>query len=43
MLVVIVFDAPAHVPKAEVIVDACKVKFKQRSVPRVEHAVCAAG
>ena len=43
LLAVIVFDAPAHAPKVEAIVDAYKVKFKQQSVLRVEHGVCAAG
>ncbi len=42
LLAIIVFDAPAHAPKVEAIVDAYKVKFKQQSVLRVEHAVCAA-
>ena len=42
LLAVIVFDAPAFAPKVEAIVDAYKVKFKQQSVLRVEHPVCAA-
>ncbi len=42
LLAVIVFDAPAHAPKVESIVDAYKVTFGQHSVLRVEHAVCAA-
>jgi hypothetical protein len=43
LLAVIVFDAPAHSPKVQAIVDTYKVKFRQQSVLRVEHAVCAAG
>jgi len=43
LMAIIVFDAPAHAPKVEAIVDAYKVKFRQQSVLRVEHAVCAAG
>ena len=43
LMAIIVFDAPAHAPKVQAMVDAYKVKFKQQSVLRVEHAVCAAG
>jgi hypothetical protein len=43
LMAIIVFDAPAHSPKVEAIVEAYKVKFKQQSVLRVEHSVCAAG
>jgi hypothetical protein len=42
LMTIIVFDAPTHAPKVEAIVEAYKVKFKQQSVLRVEHAVCAA-
>ena len=43
LMAIIVFDPPAHAPKIDAIVDAYKVKFRQQSVLRVEHAVCAAG
>ena len=41
LLVVVVLDAPAHVPKVQAIVDAYKRQFNQLSVLRVEHAICA--
>ncbi len=40
-LVVIVFDAPAHKAKVVEIVEACKQRFGQYSVFRVEQPVCA--
>jgi hypothetical protein len=43
LMAIIVFDAPAHAPKVQAIVDAYKAKFRQQSVLRVEQAVCAAG
>jgi hypothetical protein len=42
LLVVIVLDAPAHLPKVRAIVDAYKRQFEQLSVLHVERAVCAA-
>jgi hypothetical protein len=42
LLVVIVLDAPAHLPKVQAIVDAYKKQFNQLSVLRVERAICAA-
>jgi hypothetical protein len=42
LLVVVVPDAPAHLPKVQAIVDAYKKQFDQLSVLRVERAICAA-
>jgi hypothetical protein len=41
LLVVVVPDAPAHLPKVQAIVDAYKKQFDQLSVLRVERAICA--
>lgn len=41
LLVVVVFDAPAHGAKVAAIVNAYKQRFAQQSVLRVERAVCA--
>jgi hypothetical protein len=41
LLVVVVFDAPAHQPKVQAIVDAYSRRYGQHSVFRTEHAVCA--
>jgi hypothetical protein len=41
LLVVVVFDAPAHRPKVQAIVDAYSRRYGQHSVFRVEHPVCA--
>ena len=41
LLVVVVFDAPAHQAKVEAIVDAYNKRFGQHGVFRTEHAVCA--
>jgi hypothetical protein len=41
LLIVVVFDAPAHGPKVQAIVDTYKQRYAQHSVFRVEHAVCA--
>ncbi|HTE38429.1 MAG TPA: DUF3574 domain-containing protein [Reyranella sp.] len=41
LLVVVVPDAPAHVPKVQAIVDAYKRQFNQLSVLHVERAICA--
>ena len=43
LLVIVVFDAPAHQPKVTAIIDAYKQKFVQQSVLRVEHPACAGG
>lgn len=42
LLVVVVLDAPAHLPKVQSIVDAYKKQFDQLSVLHVERAICAA-
>jgi len=42
LLVVIVPDAPAHLPRMQAIVDAYKKQFNQLSVLHVERAICAA-
>jgi len=42
LLVVIVPDAPAHLPKVQAVVEAYKKQFHQLSVLHVERAVCAA-
>jgi len=41
LLIVVVFDAPAHMAKVQAIVDAYRKRFGQESVLRVEKAVCA--
>ena len=41
LLVIVVFDAPAHQPKVVAIVDAYIRRFTQNSVFRTEKAVCA--
>jgi len=41
LLIVVVFDAPAHQAKAEAIVAAYNKRFGQHGVFRTEHAVCA--
>jgi hypothetical protein len=41
LLVVVVFDAPAHLAKVQAIVDGYSQRYGQHSVFRVEHAVCA--
>jgi hypothetical protein len=41
MLVVIVFDAPAHGPKVQAVIDAYLKRFRQREVLRAERAMCA--
>ena len=40
LLILIVFDPPAHGPKVEAVVSAYKQRFAQQSVLRVERAVC---
>jgi len=41
LLIVVVFDAPAHLPKVQAIVDAYGRRFIQHSVFRTERPVCA--
>ena len=41
LLVIVVFDAPAHAPKVQAVIDAYKTRYGQQSVFRVEKAVCA--
>ena len=41
LLIVVVFDAPAHQPKVTAIVEAYNKRFSQIAVFRTEHAVCA--
>jgi hypothetical protein len=41
MLVVIVFDAPAHAPKVQALIDAYLKRFRQREVLRTERPLCA--
>ncbi|MBS0526812.1 MAG: DUF3574 domain-containing protein [Proteobacteria bacterium] len=41
LLVVVVFDAPAHTAKVQAVIDAYKKRYGQHSVFRVEKAVCA--
>jgi hypothetical protein len=41
LLVIVVFDAPAHAAKVEAVVDAYRRRHGQHSVFRVERPVCA--
>lgn len=41
LLIVVVFDAPAHRAKIQAIVEAYNRRFSQIAVFQVEHAVCA--
>ncbi len=41
LLIVVVFDAPAHRAKVQAIVEAYNRRFSQIAVFQVEHAVCA--
>ncbi len=41
LLVVVVFDAPAHLPRVQAVVDAYNRRHSQNSVFRTEHSVCA--
>jgi hypothetical protein len=43
LLVVVVFDAPAHRGKVREIADAYVQRFGQHGVFHIEHAVCAGG
>ncbi|HEY4166914.1 MAG TPA: DUF3574 domain-containing protein [Reyranella sp.] len=40
LLVIVVFDAPAHASRVQAIVDSFRQRFKQESVLRVEQPVC---
>jgi hypothetical protein len=42
LLVIVVFDAPAHGPRVQAIVDSYRRRYKQESVLRVERPICAA-
>src|SRR5476649_2451599 len=41
MLIIVVFDAPAHVPKVQAMIDVYLKRFHQQAVLHTEHAVCA--
>jgi hypothetical protein len=41
LLVIVVFDAPAHASRVQAIVDSYRQRYKQESVLRVERPVCA--
>jgi Protein of unknown function (DUF3574) len=43
LIVVVIFDAPAHLPKVQAVIDAYNRRHSQNSVFRTEHAVCAGG
>lgn len=43
MVVIVVFDAPAHQAKVASVVEAYTKRFKQHGVFRVEQQVCAGG
>jgi hypothetical protein len=43
LIVVVVFDAPAHLAKVQAVIDAYKRRHNQISVFRTEHPVCAGG
>jgi hypothetical protein len=43
LLVVVVFDPPAHRPKVEAVVEAYAKRYGQHSVFRTESGVCAGG
>lgn len=42
LLVIVVFDAPAHASRVQAIVDSFRRRYKQESVLRVERPICAA-
>ncbi len=42
LLVIVVFDAPAHASRVQAIVDSFRRRHKQESVLRVERPICAA-
>lgn len=41
MLIIVVFDAPAHLPKVQAMIDAYLKRFHQQAVFHTEHVVCA--
>lgn len=41
LLVIVVFDAPAHQPKVQAIIDTYSRRYGQHGVFHVEHPVCA--
>ena len=41
MLIIIVFDAPAHLPKVQAMIDIYLKRFNHQAVLHTEHAVCA--
>ncbi len=41
LLILIVFDTPAHVPKVQAMIDAYLKRFHQQAVLHTEHSVCA--
>jgi hypothetical protein len=43
LIIVVVFDAPAHLSKVQAAIDAYNRRHNQNSVFRTEHAVCAGG
>jgi len=43
LIVVVVFDAPAHLGRVQAVIDAYNRRHNQNSIFRVEHAVCASG
>jgi hypothetical protein len=43
LIVVVIFDAPAHLSRVQAVIDAYNRRHSQNSVFRTEHAVCAGG
>ena len=41
LIVVVIFDAPAHLAKVQALIEAYNRRHSQNSVFRTEHAVCA--
>ena len=41
LVVVVVFDSPAHLSRVQAVIDAYNRRHNQNSVFRTEHAVCA--
>ena len=41
LIVVVVFDSPAHLSRVQAVIDAYNRRHNQNSVFRTEHAVCA--
>jgi hypothetical protein len=42
LMIIVVFDAPAHAPRVQAIVDSYRRRYQQESVLRVERPICAA-